>query len=155
MVSTISGEPPLTSMRWSTVSEPSGASLVERVMSSRLSPSMNSSRPQPSATATAPTVLRLAASTTTRRLAERVKIRVPSVLTMSASSTPASCTLVPEKSTPSTGALVAVVETAWLAPESSAVASSAVGSSIIGMGPNQPPWSKPQGPTLVEYSSCR
>ena len=140
-------------MRWMTVSEPSGASLWERVISSRLSPSMNSSRPQPSATTTSPRRLRLAASTTTRRPDDSVKIRVPSVLTMSASSTPASCTLVPEKSTPSTGALVAAAETAWLAPESSS--SSAMASSMTGMGPNQPPRSKPQGPTLAEYSVWR
>ena len=83
-------------MRWMTVSEPSGASLVERVITSRLSPSMNSSRPQPSATVTVPVRVRPEASTTTSWPDDSVKIRRPSVLTMSASSTPASCTLVPE-----------------------------------------------------------
>ena len=140
-------------MRWSTVSDPSGASLVERVISSRPSPPMNSSRPQPSATATEPTVRRLAASTTTSRPDETVKILRPSVLTMSASSTPTSWTFVPEKSTPSTGA-AAPAESAGVASSAMAISASAAGSRI-GMGPNQPPRSKPHGPTRAAYSVCK
>ena len=83
-------------MRSIVVRGPSESRSRPPLMASRLSPCRNSSADWPAATRTEPSASLVAVSTTTSRPADRTKSRLPSVLTMSASSTPASCTLVPE-----------------------------------------------------------